>query len=99
MICIPDILTFMLKISELLNSNGELYLHASCSEYIGLDGDNLYDCYTCIMPSKFVGRVKLATNFGLPLKLWYYKNDAFCKYELSQDMNTHNCKLHTKYTV
>ena len=63
MICIPHILTFMLKISELLNSNGELYLHSSCSEYIGLDGDNMYDCYTCIMPGKFVGRVKLATNF------------------------------------
>ena len=93
----------MLKISELLNSNGGMvnyiYIITSCSEYIGLDGDNMYDCYTCIMPSKFVGRVKLATNFGLPLKLWYYKNDAFCKYELSQDMNTHNCKLHRKYTV
>ena len=35
----------LLKISDLLNSNGELYLHSSCSEYIGLDGDNMCDCY------------------------------------------------------
>ena len=35
----------LLKISELLNSNSELYLHSSCSEYIWLDGDNMYDCY------------------------------------------------------